>query len=167
LVVLGAPRRQTHPAQAGATGLFGGIQIHQWFSLAHAYAKNRLWRSKLIFVQARSGRIRRRDREAAERLGVGLFLQPSRFPQDHEAGFHIDADLLKGTDENYRWTGVNWPDNRHIVITLSGDVSPNKRHGQIRSVGGWRCRYDLQKGTFDVPPEFNEHNAKAVGPDIE
>jgi hypothetical protein len=53
------------------------------------------------------------------------------------------------------------------VVALSGDMSPNRRHGQIRSVRGWRCRYDLQKGTFDVPPEFKEHNAKAVGPDSE
>jgi hypothetical protein len=81
--------------------------------------------------------------------------------------FHIDAELLKGTDENYRWIGVDWPDSRYIVVTLSGDVSPNKRHGQIRSVRGWRCRYDLQKGAFDVPPEFKEHNVKAVGPDTE
>jgi hypothetical protein len=81
--------------------------------------------------------------------------------------FHIDAELLKGTDENYRWTGVNWPDSRYLVVTLSGDVEPDKRHGQIRSVRGWRCRYDLQKATFDVPPEFKDHNAKAIGPDTE
>jgi hypothetical protein len=37
--------------------------------------------------------------------------------------FHIDAELLKGTDENYRWIGVDWPDSRYIVVTLSGDVS--------------------------------------------
>jgi hypothetical protein len=65
------------------------------------------------------------------------------------------------------------PDRRELarqplhVVALSGDMSPNRRHGQIRSVRGWRCRYDLQKGTFDVPPEFKEHNAKAVGPDSE
>jgi hypothetical protein len=81
--------------------------------------------------------------------------------------FHFDAELLKGTDENYRWTGVNWPESRYIVVTLSGDVSPNRRHGQVRSVGGWRCRYDLQNGTFDVPPEFKEHNAKAIAPGTE
>jgi hypothetical protein len=76
------------------------------------------------------------------------------------------------TDENYRRTGVNWPDSRSMsslcrAMCRPGDVSPNRRHGQIRSVRGWRCRYDLQKGTFDVPPEFKEHNAKAVGPDSE
>jgi hypothetical protein len=72
---------------------------------------------------------------------------------------------VKGAEENYRWMGVNWPDSRYLVITLSGDVSPNRRHGQIRSVRGWRCRYDLQKGTFDVPPEFADDNAKAIAPE--
>ena len=78
--------------------------------------------------------------------------------------FHISADLLKGTDENYRWLGVNWPHSRYLVITLSGDVSPNDQHRQIRSVRGWRCRYDLKNKTFDVPPEFADHNAKAIAP---
>jgi hypothetical protein len=81
--------------------------------------------------------------------------------------FHISADLLKGTDENYRWLGVNWADSRYLVITLSGDVSPNDRHGQLRSVRGWRCRYDLQQGTFDVPAEFSDHNAEAVAPNAQ
>jgi hypothetical protein len=79
--------------------------------------------------------------------------------------FHIAAGLLKGTNENYRWMGVTWPDSRYLVISLSGDVSPNDHHGQIRSIRGWYCRYDLQKGTFDVPPEFAANNAKATAPD--
>jgi hypothetical protein len=79
--------------------------------------------------------------------------------------FHIEAGLVKGTEENYRWMGVNWPDGRYLVISLSGEVSPNRRHGQIRSVRGWRCRYDLQKGTLDVPPEFADDNAKAIAPE--
>ena len=76
--------------------------------------------------------------------------------------FHIATGLLKGTEENYRWLGVEWPDSRYLVLTLSGDVEPNDQHGQILSVRGWRCRHDLQKGAFDVPPEFAEHNAKAI-----
>ena len=79
--------------------------------------------------------------------------------------FHIAADLVKGTEENYRWMRVNWPDNRYLVISLSGDVSPNRQHGQIRALRGWRCRYDLQKGTFDVPPEFADNNVKAIAPE--
>jgi hypothetical protein len=81
--------------------------------------------------------------------------------------FHISADLVKETDDNYRSLGEDWPDNRYLVISLSGDVSPNRKHGQIRSLRGWRCRYDLQKGSFDVPPDFAENNAKAIAPDSE
>jgi hypothetical protein len=74
---------------------------------------------------------------------------------------------LKGLDDNYRWMGESWPDSRYLVISLSGDVSPNRKHGQIRSLRGWHCRYDLQKGTFDVPPDFSENNAKAIAPEAE
>jgi hypothetical protein len=76
--------------------------------------------------------------------------------------FHFVATLVKGTEENYRWLGVQWPDNRYIVITLSGEVSPNGRHGQILSLNGWRCRYELQTGKFDVPASFAKNNAKAI-----
>lgn len=79
--------------------------------------------------------------------------------------FHFNAGLLKGVDDNYRWMGEKWPENRYIVITLSGDVSPNGHHGQLRSVRGWHCRYDLQKGTFDVPADFAQSNAKAIAPE--
>jgi hypothetical protein len=79
--------------------------------------------------------------------------------------FHIEADLVKGTDDNYRSLGQDWPDSRYLVIALSGEVSPNNHHGQLRSVRGWRCRYDLQKGTFDVPPDFARDNAKAIAPE--
>ena len=81
--------------------------------------------------------------------------------------FHIAAGLVKGVDENYRWMGVEWPDSRYLVISLSGDVSPSSRHGQIRSLRGWHCRYDLQNETFDVPPSLTENNAKAIARDAE
>jgi hypothetical protein len=35
---------------------------------------------------------------------------------------------------------------------------------QTGVVNGWRCRYDLQTGKFDVPPLFSSSNAKAVMP---
>ena len=79
--------------------------------------------------------------------------------------FHIEADLVKGVDDNYRWMGETWPDSRYLVISLSGEVSPTSRHGQLRSLRGWRCRYDLQKGAFDVPPSFADNNAKAIARD--
>jgi len=78
--------------------------------------------------------------------------------------FHFEAVLVKGVDDNYRWMGENWPDSRYLVITLSGDVSPNARHHQVPSVRGWRCRYDLKTGKFDVPLDFAAHNAEAIAP---
>jgi hypothetical protein len=36
---------------------------------------------------------------------------------------------------------------------------------QTGVVNGWRCRYDLQIGTFDVPGVFSGDNAKAVVPE--
>ena len=78
--------------------------------------------------------------------------------------FHIDADLVKGIDDNYHQMGENWPDSRYLIITLSGDVLPISQHGQISSLRGWHCRYDLQTGRFDVPPDFAENNAKAIAP---
>jgi hypothetical protein len=78
--------------------------------------------------------------------------------------FHIVADLVKGVDDNYHWMGENWPNSRYIVISLSGSVLPTSHHGQIDALRGWRCRYDLQSGKFDVPPDFAENNAKAIAP---
>ena len=79
--------------------------------------------------------------------------------------YHISANLVKGTEENYRWLGVDWPANRYLLIGLSGDadVKGNKPM-QTGVVNGWRCRYDLQTGKFDVPPLFSNDNAKAVVP---
>jgi hypothetical protein len=36
---------------------------------------------------------------------------------------------------------------------------------QTSVVNGWRCRYDLQTGKFDVPALFSGDNAKAVIPE--
>ena len=76
--------------------------------------------------------------------------------------FHIMAGLVKGTQENYRWMGVNWPENRYLVITLWGEVEPTEHHHQLNVVRGWHVRYDLESGKFDVPPEFRDENAKAL-----
>jgi hypothetical protein len=78
--------------------------------------------------------------------------------------FHINAGLVKGMDENYRWLGVSWPDSRYILISLSGEVEPNGKHHQLRTVNSWSCRYDLQEGKFDVPEVLLKHNAQALVP---
>ena len=98
-------------------------------------------------------------------LAWAYFKRRPEFRKIRKPDFHIEAGLVKGTDDNYRSLGQDWPDSRYLVISLSGEVSPNSRHGQLRSVRGWRCRYDLQKGTFDVPPDFAENNAKAIAPE--
>jgi hypothetical protein len=80
--------------------------------------------------------------------------------------YHISAYPVEGLDESYRGLGVQWPANRYLLITLSGeaDVKGRKRE-QTGVVNGWRCRYDLDTGKFDVPPMFSRDNAKAVLPE--
>jgi hypothetical protein len=77
---------------------------------------------------------------------------------------HIFAGLVKGVDDNYKSLGETWPDSRYIVIGLSGDLDPTAHHGQIIEMDGWRCRYDLQTGKFDVPADFAANNKKALMP---
>ena len=80
-----------------------------------------------------------------------------------EPEYHIAASPLKGIEDNYRWLGVDWPANRYLLITLSGDADVQGRKPmQTSVVNGWRCRYDLQTGKFDTPAIFADHNAKAV-----
>ena len=80
--------------------------------------------------------------------------------------YHETADLLKGLDENYRWLGVDWPANRYLLITLSGDADvKGRKREQTSVVHDWRCRYDLQTGKFDVPALFSRDNAKAIVPE--
>jgi hypothetical protein len=80
--------------------------------------------------------------------------------------YHTSAYLLKGSEENYRGLGVDWPADRYLVIALSGDADVRGRKPtQTGVVHGWRCRYDLQTGKFDVPAVFSDDNAKAIVPE--
>lgn len=76
--------------------------------------------------------------------------------------YHISANLAKGTDEAYRWLGVKWPDNRYLVISLSGAFDKHPKGVYLKGLGDWRCRYDLKTGTFDVPAVFAKANAQAL-----
>ncbi|MBR0837834.1 hypothetical protein JQ612_31960 [Bradyrhizobium manausense] len=76
--------------------------------------------------------------------------------------FHITANLLKGTEEAYRWLGVDWPDNRYLVIGLGGQYDKHPKNTVMKGLGGWQCRYDLQTGKFDVPAIFAKENAEAL-----
>lgn len=74
---------------------------------------------------------------------------------------HISANLVKGTEEAYRELGVTWPDNRYLVISLSGEMDKHPKNVAVKGVADWRCRYDLTTGTFDVPAMFAKGNAEA------
>jgi len=79
--------------------------------------------------------------------------------------YHMTANLVRGLEENYRGLGADWPENRYILIGLSGDADiKGRKPMQTSVVTDWTCRYDLQTGKFDVPPLFSGHNAKAVVP---
>jgi len=80
--------------------------------------------------------------------------------------YHESAYLLGGLEENYRGLSVDWPTNRYLLIALSADADVKDRKPmQTGVVNGWRCRYDLQTGKFDVPALFSNDNAKAVVPE--
>jgi len=80
--------------------------------------------------------------------------------------YHDNAFLERGLEDSYSALGADWPVNRYLVISLSGDADVKGRKPmQTSVVHGWRCRYDLQTGKFDVPPAFAAGNAKAVVPD--
>ena len=63
-------------------------------------------------------------------------------------------------EENYAWMGQRWPDSRYVVISLSFDMKG--LHEKTPWIEGWHCVYDLKTGTFSVPGDFAENNAKAV-----
>ena len=83
-----------------------------------------------------------------------------RDPKDRDSLDHAQAILLKGMEDNYAWMGVHWPDSRYIVISLSFDAQGEEK--PLPWIEGWRCVYDLKTGTFSVPPDFAESNAKAL-----
>ena len=79
--------------------------------------------------------------------------------------YHDTVYLVEGLEENYRSLGVDWPANRYLVIGLFGAAEvKGRKPSQTSVVNGWRCRYDLQTGKFDVPSVFSRDNAKAVVP---
>ena len=75
---------------------------------------------------------------------------------------HISAHLLEGTEDAYRGLGMDWPNNRYLVIGLGGEYDKHPKNTVMKGLGGWRCRYDLQTGKFDVPAMFAKENAEAL-----
>jgi hypothetical protein len=128
------------------------------------HAKDQFGRSEPLSLQIRRQRFCQRNQKAARRSRLGLFQEPPGVQKSQDAGLPHFGGPLKGTEENYRWMGVNWPENRYLVISLWGEVEPNSHHHQLFAVRGWHVRYDLETGKFDVPPEFRDDNAKALDP---
>jgi hypothetical protein len=83
-----------------------------------------------------------------------------RHPDGSGVHNHAQVHLLKGLDENYAWLGKRWPDSRYLVLSLSFDIQGQKKPSPW--LEGWRCVYDMKTGKFAVPPDFADHNAKAV-----
>jgi hypothetical protein len=86
--------------------------------------------------------------------------QMHRHRKDRDSLDHLQAGLIKGLEENYAWMGQHWPDSRYLVIGLSFDSQGEDKPGPW--IEGWHCVYDLKTGTFSIPPDFVENNAKAV-----
>lgn len=79
--------------------------------------------------------------------------------------YHERAFLPTRRNDTDVGPGVDRPANRYLVIALSGDADvKGRKHQQTGVVNGWRCRYDLQTGQFDVPTDFADGNAKAIVP---
>jgi hypothetical protein len=83
-----------------------------------------------------------------------------RYRKDRESLDHVQINLVKGLDENYAGMGQHWPDSRYLVISLSFDSQGEDKPGPW--IEDWRCVYDLKTGTFSIPPDFAENNAKTV-----
>lgn len=81
-------------------------------------------------------------------------------PNDPYSLDHAQAFLIKGLEENYAWMGEHWPDSRYLVIGLSFDTQGE--HPRSPWIEGWHCVYDLKTGTFSVPADFADNNAKAI-----
>ncbi|WP_245453839.1 hypothetical protein [Bradyrhizobium sp. AC87j1] len=80
--------------------------------------------------------------------------------------YHISANLMKGTETAYRWLGVDWPDNRYLLISLSGEMDKHPKNVAVKGLADWKCRYDLKTGKFDVPKMFAKGNVEALNWEI-
>ncbi len=76
--------------------------------------------------------------------------------------YHVSANLVKGTEDAYRRLGADWPNNRYLVISLSGEMDKHSNNVAVKALTDWRCRYDLTTGRLDVPKLFAKGNAAAL-----
>jgi hypothetical protein len=84
-----------------------------------------------------------------------------RDPKDPYSLDHAFAALVKGMDDNYAGMGQHWPDSRYVVISLNFDMQ-GEDDKTAPWIEDWHCVYDLKTGSFSVPADFADHNAKAI-----
>ena len=167
MAILGAFGGHIHSARSGAGRLSSGVSLHQRFEMAGAMQKTGSGEATLyLYRLTPQGFVAATGKPLADLAWAYFKTRPEWRRIRKEPEYHISAGLLKGTEENYRWLGVDWPQNRYLLIGLSGDADVKGRKPmQTGVVNGWRCRYDLETGKFDVPPLFSNDNAKAVVPE--
>lgn len=83
-----------------------------------------------------------------------------RDPENPYGLDHAFVALVRGMEENYAWMGEHWPDSRYVVISLSFDMQGEDVKAPW--IEDWHCVYDIKTGSFSVPPDFADHNAKAI-----
>ncbi|MBW7966502.1 hypothetical protein [Bradyrhizobium sp. BR 10261] len=116
----------------------------------------------LFLYHAENGTLVSATRKSLSDLAWAYFYGKPETKHFAKLDFHISANLLKGTEEAYRWLGVDWPNNRYLVISLAGQYDKHPKNTIMKGLGGWQCRYDLKTGTFDVPDIFAKENAEAL-----
>ena len=116
----------------------------------------------LFLYHAVNGTFTNATRKSLSDLAWAYFYGRPETKHFAKLDFHISADLVKGTEEAYRWLGVDWPDNRYLVISLGGQYDKHPKNTVMKGLGGWQCRYDLKTGKFDVPELFAKENAEAL-----
>jgi hypothetical protein len=111
--------------------------------MARAHAKNRLGRIDALSVPPLGphGFVPATKKPLADLAWAYFKSRPEWRKVKNNPEYHISANLLKGTKENYRWLGVDWPENRYLLIGLSGDADI-------------KTRKPMQTGAPNAPPAF-------------
>jgi hypothetical protein len=103
-----------------------GLQVHQLFSMAGANERPAPANRACIFVSIGPQRFVAATSKPLDEMAWACFQSLRESKKVRKPDFHIEADLVKGTDDNYRSLSQSWPDSRYLVFSLSGEVEPNR-----------------------------------------